>query len=201
MFASAVSAPIFFGVAKTLLPNFSFSSVWQSAAMSVTYFRSVLSARAFSSSASFMTSLRAVFTRHPPAGMRVSRSYPIDPLVSAVAGICSEMKLHSEYIFSSVSAGLTPSSLIFSAGTNGSKAITSMPRAFAFAATSLPTFPYACMPTFLPRSSLPVPGVKQLRDMYIIIARASSATALEFCPGVFITTMPLSVQASRQMLS
>ena len=115
--------------------------------------------------------------------------------------MCSDMKSHAEYISSTEAAGMTPSCSITELSTNGSNAITSMPRALAFAATSLPTFPYACIPTFLPWISLPVPGVKQLRDMYIIMAIASSATALEFCPGVFITTMPRCVQASRQMLS
>ena len=43
--------------------------------------------------------------------------------------------------------------------------------------------------------------MKRLRDMKIISATASSATAFEFCPGVFITTIPRSEAAARSTLS
>ena len=125
----------------------------------------------------------------------------IDPIVAGIAGMWSETKLHCSYICSSDSAGVTPSATIFSAGTNGSNAMTSMPRALAFSATRRPTLPYAWIPTFLPFTSIPVPGVNWLRDMKIIIAIASSATAFEFWPGVFIATTPFSVHAGRSRLS
>ena len=44
-------------------------------------------------------------------------------------------------------------------------------------------------------------GVSWVRAMKIIRHKASSATALEFCPGVFMTTMPLAVAAARSTLS
>ena len=85
--------------------------------------------------------MRAVFTRHPPAGILVSRSYPMDSRVSGVAGMCRDMKSQEEYIWSIEEAGVTPSASMADESTNGSNAITSMPMALAFSATSLPTFP------------------------------------------------------------
>ena len=57
------------------------------------------------------------------------------------------------------------------------------------------------MPRVLSWISVPVPGVNRLRDMKTIMASASSATALEFWPGVFITTMPRAEAATRSTLS
>ena len=74
MLASAVSAPIFFAVANTRLPNFSFSSDWMPAAMSVMYFKSSRSVRAFITPCSSITSLRAVLTSVAPLGIDISRS-------------------------------------------------------------------------------------------------------------------------------
>ncbi|MBA7586440.1 hypothetical protein ES708_28438 [subsurface metagenome] len=76
-----------------------------------------------------------------------------------------------------------------------------MPNPIAIAATSFPTFPYAWIPRVFPFSSLPGFPSKQFLATYTIMPKTSSATALEFCPGVFITTIPFADAASRSILS
>ena len=68
-------------------------------------------------------------------------------------------------------------------------------------ATYLPTLPYAWMPIFLPRSSVPSLPLNPRRASVIIRPNTSSATAFEFCPGVFMATTPLAEAAFRSMLS
>ena len=60
--------------------------------MSVMYFRSSRSVIARTTPASSITSLRAVLTSVAPLGIDISSSYPIEPRVWAVAGICSDRK-------------------------------------------------------------------------------------------------------------
>ncbi len=133
--------------------------------MSVTYLRSGLCSRTAASSSSLITSLRAVFTRQAPLGIFDIKVRPTDFLVSDVAGICRDRKFDFSYSSSMVATGVTPSAIILSGSTNGSNAMTFIPKPFANPATSLPTLPYACIPIVLPFSSLPVPGLNELREM------------------------------------
>ncbi len=98
--------------------------------------------------------------------------------------------------------------------TNGSWATTFMPKARARLATSIPMRPSPTMPSVLPRSSVPcsvffshlparvvVSARERCRASESISPKVCSATATALPPGVFITTMPRRVAASRSMLS
>ena len=89
-----------------------------------------------------------------------------------------------------------------------------MPKLRARRATSRPMRPRPRMPSFLSRSSAPCSDFfshfpacmvalarGSCRASAIMRPSASSATAMAFAPGVFITTMPRRVAASASMLS
>ena len=68
-------------------------------------------------------------------------------------------------------------------------------------ATLRPTWPNAWIPNFLPFNSVPDVPLYRFRAIMTVIPNTNSATAFEFCPGVFITQTPLAVAVARSILS
>ena len=134
--------------------------------------------------------------------------------VSALSGVCSEIKSQRGQSSSSRDTLSTPFSSAFSADSSGSKPTTVMPKPRARRATARPTRPKPTTPRVLPSSWVPVKALRShfpdlrlslatatLRARASISAMVCSAVETVLPPGVFMTTMPWRVAAGTSMLS
>ncbi len=115
--------------------------------------------------------------------------------------MCIDTNWLLEYRSFTVCTGVTPAAAMSSAGQYGSSADTVMSKPLAMRATLRPTWPNAWMPMVLPRSSEPDVPSYMLRMAITVMPNTSSATAFEFCPGVFCTTTPCAFAVARSTLS
>ncbi len=167
------------------------------------------SASAFSST----SPPRAQFTRRTPFFICARLAAFTTLRVFSVSGTWSEM---TSARFQTCSSGTssTPISAAASSETNGSKATTLIFMARARSTTTDPMLPIPTTPSVLPASSCPwnrffshfppftlAVACAMWRDRASIMASASSATVTDEPPGVFITTTPRRVAASRSTLS
>ena len=168
------------------------------------------------SAASSTVGPRPLFTKMADGFMAANSRSPSRWRVSAFRGACMETK--SERSSSSMSpTGSTPSAVIVSSLTYGSKAMTWRPKGWQRRATARAMLPKETRPTVCPQrrgTSLktgrpsrqrpsPVRRSMSLRRRAAASSRASvwSATSSTNTSGTFVTTMPASVAASTSTVS
>ena len=168
---------------------------------------------ASSSAPSSISSPRAVLTTRTPRLHCAKRSLFSSRSVCGLSETCSETK-SARASTSSSDASSTPRSRASGAATNGSCATTSISNACARRATSCPMRPRPTSPRVLLFNSIPpnsflrhsparteAEAAGTLRANANISAKACSATLTALPPGVFSTSTPRRVAASRSMLS